>query len=336
MTTQYIILLFFFFFNLILILNFSKIKFFKTNIDKPDNKRKIHLNPTPLAGGLIIYLNILIYSIILNFSDILINQETIFGNINSFNIFMLVASSIFLLGFLDDKYNIKANTKFYILIILIFILLLLDRGLIVDNIKFSFYQKNIFLNNYDIFFSIFCFLVFLNAFNMFDGINLQSSTYSILIFFCILLFFLNSLIISLLIISLIGFSYLNFKNKSFLGDSGSLLLAFIISYFFIKLYNLGYIKYADQIVIYMLIPGLDLIRLFIFRILKKRNPLSPDRLHLHHILIKKFSLPITLLIIIFLIIFPVILDYSNLNNIFTLVITSLLYFFIVSITYQKK
>ena len=126
---------------------------------------------------------------------------------------------------------------------------------------------------------------------------------------------MNSLIISLLIISLIGFSYLNFKNKSFLGDSGSLLLAFIISYFFIKLYNLGYIKYADQIVIYMLIPGLDLIRLFIFRILKKRNPLSPDRLHLHHILIKKFSLPITLLIIIFLIIFPVILDYSNLNNI---------------------
>jgi UDP-GlcNAc:undecaprenyl-phosphate/decaprenyl-phosphate GlcNAc-1-phosphate transferase len=336
MVTQYIILLFFSFLNLILILNFSKIKFFKINIDKPDNNRKIHLSPTPLAGGLIIYLNILIYWIILNFSDILINQETIFENIKSFNIFMLVASSVFLLGFLDDKYNIKANTKFYILIILIFILLLLDRGLIIDNIKFSFYQKNIFLNNYDIFFSIFCFLVFLNAFNMFDGINLQSSTYSILIFFCILFFFLNSLIISLLIISLIGFSYINFKNKSFLGDSGSLLLAFVISYFFIKLYNLDYIKYADQIVIYMLIPGLDLIRLFIIRILKKRNPLSPDRLHLHHILIKKFSLSITLSIIIFLIIFPIILDYSNLNNIFTLIITSLLYFVVVGITYQKK
>ena len=73
---------------------------------------------------------------------------------------------------------------------------------------------------------------------MFDGINLQSSFYSLFIFLNIMFFFSNSLLINILIISLIGFSYLNFKNKTFLGDSGSLILAFIISYFFISLYNL--------------------------------------------------------------------------------------------------
>ena len=77
------------------------------------------------------------------------------------------------------------------------------------------------MNNYKVFFSVFCFLVFLNAFNMFDGINLQSSSYSIFIFLCILFFYIYNLFIKILLISLISFSYLNYKNKAFLGDSGS-------------------------------------------------------------------------------------------------------------------
>ena len=105
---------------------------------------------------------------------------------------------------------------------------------------------------------------------MFDGINLQSSFYSLFIFFNFI-FFINSLLINIIVISLIFFSYLNFKNKTFLGDSGSLLLAFIISYFFINLYNLDYINYADKICIFMLIPGLDLIRLFVIRIFNKKT-----------------------------------------------------------------
>lgn len=62
-----LILLFVFFFNLFLILNFSKIKLFNINLDKPDNVRKTHIRPTPLAGGLILFLNILIYYVIFFF-----------------------------------------------------------------------------------------------------------------------------------------------------------------------------------------------------------------------------------------------------------------------------
>ena len=170
---------------------------------------------------------------------------------------------------------------------------------------------------------------------MFDGINYQVAIYSIFLSLFFILnnyFFIFFLTIS---ITLTFFLILNHKNKSFLGDSGTLLLAFIISFSFIKLYNLEFIKYADQIVIYMLIPGLDLIRLFIFRILQKRNPLSPDRYHLHHILIKKFSLAKTLFIIMFLIFFPIILDYFNFDNFFNIIITTLLYSIVVRINYQK-
>ena len=81
-------------------------------------------------------------------------------------------------------------------------------------------------------------MVFLNAFNMFDGINLQSSIYSITILLSILFFYSNLLIVKIILISILRYSYLNFKNKAFLGDSGSLLLAFLIGYFFIKFLQL--------------------------------------------------------------------------------------------------
>ena len=171
---------------------------------------------------------------------------------------------------------------------------------------------------------------------MFDGINLQSFSYSLIIFFYIFVFHLDVILIQILLISLIAFGYLNFKNKSFLGDSGSLLLSFIISYIFIKLYNFNMINFADEIVIFMLIPGIDLIRLFLIRILNKRNPLSPDRLHLHHLLLSKFSHKETLIIIIILILLPIILNYLKLNNLYTIALVTLLYFLIFKIIKHKK
>ena len=97
---------------------------------------------------------------------------------------------------------------------------------------------------------------------MFDGINLQSCSYSIIIFLSILYFYNDSLIIRIILISILTFTYLNLINKSFLGDSGALLISFIMGYFFIKLYNNELINHTDEVVIYMLVPGIDLVRLF--------------------------------------------------------------------------
>ena len=171
---------------------------------------------------------------------------------------------------------------------------------------------------------------------MFDGINLQSCLYSIIIFLFILIFYLNSILINILLICLIAYGYLNFKNKSFLGDSGSLLLSFIIGYLFIKLYNFNIIKSSDEIVIYMLIPGIDLIRLFFIRILNKKNPLSPDRFHLHHLLLLKFSYKITLTIILSLILMPILLNFLGFNNLHIITLTIIVYSLFIINTKQKK
>ena len=319
--------LFFFFIilNFILLFNFSKIKIFYYNIDKPDNIRKLHQKPTPLAGGKIIFLNIFIYWIFLVTSEDLLKQEIFFDDKRTLNIFIMISSLIFFLGFVDDKINMKANFKFLYLSLIILIFLLINPEMILKKINLSFYEKDIKLFGFDLIFTIFCFLVFLNAFNMFDGINLQAVFYSIFILLCISFFFVKSILIFILTISLIAFSYLNLKNKAFLGDSGSLLLGFLFSYLFISLYNSNYIDYADQIVLYMLIPGLDLIRLFIIRIFHKKNPLRSDRNHLHHLLISKYPLKFTLAIIFSLICFPIILEFFGINNIYNILLTILVY-----------
>jgi UDP-N-acetylmuramyl pentapeptide phosphotransferase/UDP-N-acetylglucosamine-1-phosphate transferase len=98
---------------------------------------------------------------------------------------------------------------------------------------------------------------------MLDGINGQVGTYSILLFSILLLNLQFTLLISIFILSIIFFLYLNFKNKSFLGDSGSLFLGYVISYFFIKAYNANIINCSEEIFLIMSITGFELLRLAI-------------------------------------------------------------------------
>lgn len=317
-------IIFFIIFNFFLVVNFKHIKIFHINIDKPDKKRKFHKKPMPLAGGILIFINILIYTFFsLFFSDVL--DQKIFLNSKNFLNFIIIASIIFLIGFYDDKLNIRSNIKFFLLIIVIFFLLQMDKNFIISQLNFSFSNTKINLNGYSIPFTIFAYLVFLNAFNMFDGINLQSGIYSLIILSCISILYVESNFIKILIISLLSFLYLNYKNLSFLGDSGTLLNSFIISCIFILLYNLKKIPYADDIAIFMLIPGLDLIRLFITRITNKKNPLNPDRNHLHHLLLIKYSEQKSLIIISMLIILPILLNIFKFNNLISLILVTVLY-----------
>jgi UDP-GlcNAc:undecaprenyl-phosphate/decaprenyl-phosphate GlcNAc-1-phosphate transferase len=315
--------------NIFLVTNFKKIKFLHHILDKPDKKRKFHLKATPLAGGIILMINLLIYFLIMSLSKEFLLNEVFFSNSSELYIFIISSFIIFFIGIFDDKYNLTPNYKFLLLFIIITATLIFDQNLLISTISFSFYDEAINIKKFSLFFSLFCFLVFLNAFNMFDGINLQASIYSIIIFSFILFYFTNSYLLKILLIYLIFYSYLNFKNKSFLGDGGSLLIAFLISYMFIKLYNIGQIKYTDEIFIFMMLPGLDLIRVFFKRILNQKNPLKPDRSHLHHLLSSKFKHFKSLIIIQLIIIIPIVLSQLEINRLLIILPTIFCYSFIV-------
>ena len=290
--------------NLFFLFFFKSISLFFNIFDYPDKKRKFHQKKIANLGGVFIFINLLIFLLYFLFNEKYLMKPIILFGFEKFHILFIFCLLFFIMGILDDKFDLSANYKFIIFIILIYFLLHLDNSLLIKNVNFSFLQKPINIEPVSFFFTITSFLLFINAFNMFDGINLQSFFYTL---FLLLVFIFKNVYLELcvvLIISLIFFSFLNYKNKCYLGNNGSLLVAFIISYLSTKSVNIFSAFKADEIFLLMFIPGIDLLRLVVFRILNHRHPFSPDREHIHHILLRKFTLSQTLIILILLIILP--------------------------------
>ena len=328
-------LLFFIVINFLLISNYSFLKKLYRINDFPDSNRKFHKMPTPLLGGLIIYVNFFLLFIIGLFDGTVISNF-LFTNTLEYCFFFLIGSSFFLLGAIDDKYRINANLKLILMGLLVFVAIFFDNKLIIQELRFSFYSESLSLKKFSLFFSIICFLLFINSLNMLDGINGQVGTYSIVLFVILLLNLKFTLLIFVFILSITFFLYLNFKNKSFLGDSGTLFLGYIISYLFIKTYNANIIKYSEEIFLIMSITGYELLRLAIFRILKKKHPFSADRNHIHHIFIKKISFIKTFFLIQMLLLFPYLLFLFSGNFLISFVISSSCYIVFLNIFSKKK
>jgi UDP-GlcNAc:undecaprenyl-phosphate GlcNAc-1-phosphate transferase len=230
---------------------------------------------------------------------------------------------------------LKKNPSIKLLITVLIILSFCywDKTLIINNLRFSFLNKDIILNNFAVPFTILCCLLFINAFNMFDGLDLQCTLYSIFIFILLFLAGLEFFFVFLMI-PLIFFLYLNINKYSYLGNSGSILLSFTIAVLIIKSYNNNNIQFSDRIFLIMCVPGFDLLRLAIFRIYKKKHPFYPDNNHLHHIVYKKFNFAVTTLIIQAIIIIPNILYFANIP-VTTLIFLSL-FFYIIIVFFMNK
>jgi UDP-GlcNAc:undecaprenyl-phosphate GlcNAc-1-phosphate transferase len=267
------------------------------------SKRKIHKNKVPVLGGCLVFFNLIIYFIFIN-ADFLNFNISYFQNIKLFNIFFLFAFSFFFLGIIDDKIDLNPNLKLIFSIVLLSLLMAIDHQFLIKDIRSIIFDKVFYLGKFSYFFSILCILLFLNALNMFDGINLQTSIYSISIIFYLFINNIFDIFIITILVSLIFFTLLNYKNLSFLGDSGTMLIAFIFSCIFIKLYNIENKFLVEQIFLVMSLPGLDMFRLFLNRLFKKKNPFKADKNHIHHILIYRFGFVRALIIIHSLIIIP--------------------------------
>ena len=275
--------------NLFFLFFFEQIAKYINIFDLPDDKRKIHTNKISLLGGLIFLINIfsyLIYEVIVNKSPIF---ET-FGFQKHLSAFIFICSLIvlFAIGFVDDKVKLSAKLRLALLTIIISINLIVNSELNISLIKLSF-MSPFSIADFSFFWTFLCFLLFINAFNFFDGLNLQSAglIYSISIFFLYKKIFFDFFVIIFIANTL--FLYLNYHSKTFLGNSGSFFLPFLFGALFISSYNNKQSLMADEIVVLMIIPGWDLLRLFFLRIIHKKNPMTADNNHIHHYLIKKFS-----------------------------------------------
>ncbi len=96
--------------------------------------------------------------------------------------------------------------------------------------------------------------------------------------------------------ALLGFLVFNMRTplrgrmRVFLGDAGSLMLGFAIVWFSVELsqrpYN-GGMRVPPAVMLWILgFVLIDLLSVVIRRMMKGKNPLSADRTHLHHILLR--------------------------------------------------
>jgi UDP-N-acetylmuramyl pentapeptide phosphotransferase/UDP-N-acetylglucosamine-1-phosphate transferase len=145
----------------------------------------------------------------------------------------------------------------------------------------------------------FVMIVFINAFNLIDGIDGLAAGLSI--FSSIVFgtwFFLSghaefAIVSFSLVGALSGFFFYNVygkKNKIFMGDTGSLILGTIMSVLVIQFneFNIRstmpyHILSAPAVSFGILIyPLMDTLRVFAIRIIQKKSPFSADKNHIHH------------------------------------------------------
>ena len=294
----------------------------KINIyDYPDHKKKLHKKVIPLMGGWILLFNLILFLILKHWS------------LTTLEINIILCSLFFLFtGILDDKYDLSPHSKFFFLTVALILFFSFSENMIIRDLKI--YGYYIYLNKgVGLFFSVLCVLLFVNAFNLFDGINLQSTLYGI--YFLLFLFYKGLFIeiIFIIIIPLLFIAYLNNRNKIFMGDSGTLFLGSVISLFVIAHYTKTNSLEVDEIFLLMFLPGMDMLRLFIQRIFQRKNPFIGDREHLHHYFLALYGYKFSISSILIISILP------SLTNFFLdskFVITFYIVFYLLLLVYLKK
>ncbi|HBF88276.1 MAG TPA: undecaprenyl/decaprenyl-phosphate alpha-N-acetylglucosaminyl 1-phosphate transferase [Bacteroidales bacterium] len=153
-----------------------------------------------------------------------------------------------------------------------------------------------------IFFSIFTIFVIINAYNMIDGINGLSASFGIIASLTFGAWFYITdqdgqfpILAFALAGALLGFLRFNVTPaKIFMGDTGSMILGFIMAVFAVKFIDFNetytgvYCLHSSSIVAMgiLFVPLIDLLRVFTLRISRRRSPFKPDKCHIHHILLK--------------------------------------------------
>jgi len=252
---------------------------YKLNLVDLPNKRKIHLKPTANTGGFAIIISLLFALQALDVFD------------KTLGLILSISFLVSIVGLIDDKFHLNTGGKLSLQIIPIFYLIVFE-NLTLNHIgAYNYFILE--MGSFTVPFTLLCVLFLINAFNYFDGIDgtLSFTTISVLVILYFLVpdqnfqLFLIMILIPISIFLCFNFSLLRLP-KLFLGDSGSLLLGFIISFVLIYLANQKFIHpilLAWSIAIFVY----EFLSINIIRLKNKQNPFKAGTDHLHHRLFEK-------------------------------------------------
>ena len=315
-----------FFISVIFLFNIKRISSYFGLYDH-SNPRKIHKFKISLLGGVILYISFLV-SFYFYWKT---NKQV---NLN----FVIFTTFFFVVGFFDDLKNINSRIRILSITFFLLIFFYIDNKILIE--KIFIFNSIYYFSEFSKPITVTCVLLLYISFNMLDGIDgimLLNFIFSLISLF---LFYKISFEHYLLFVSLIFTSVIllimNIKKQLFIGNSGTSTIVAILSYFLIN-YNYSQTQNVFYTISILIVPGIDMIRLFFIRVKNYNNPLVPDQNHFHHILFFNYGLLFALCIYLFLIFSPILLSYFfNLNIEIMTIIAIFLYTLLIKFSSNAK
>lgn len=268
---------------------------YKRLMDDPGH-RSSHKSKTPTLGGIAFF-----YCLIFTLFFIKDRAEHL-----EYIYIIPGLTILFIVGLKDDLVVLSPVSKLAAQVLAI--------SFVLVNDSFGIESLNGFLNIYEIPYYLylviggFLMLTIINSYNLIDGIDGLASIVGIVImviyttifylsqeyFFALIAITMNACLMAFF-----GFNVSSSK-KIFMGDTGSLIVGFIISVLTLKFLALEPTAYGELpfllenapliAISILIVPLFDTARVFAIRLANKRGPFSPDRNHVHHVLIDFWGL----------------------------------------------
>ncbi len=275
-----------------------EVAYTKKLFDEPDH-RKLHKTPIPRLGGfaflpIISFTTVFISALGNAFSK---GKDNIYNFPNEFSFILCGLILLYLLGVKDDLVGVRYRLKFVIQTLAALMIPL--SGVWINNLYglFGIYYLSPWVG---IPFTILAIVFIINSINLIDGLDGLASGLSIIsllifswIFITHQLWIFASISFAALGVLFTFFCYNVFgktqnQTKLFMGDTGSLIIGFIISFLLIKITSLQFYTPAfsiQEIIIVsspLLIPIFDAMNVMVARTFHGKGPFTADRNHIHH------------------------------------------------------
>jgi UDP-GlcNAc:undecaprenyl-phosphate/decaprenyl-phosphate GlcNAc-1-phosphate transferase len=261
----------------------------KKLFDMPD-ARKIHQVAITPLGGIGIFAGFVFGCLLtINFKDS-----------SEFQYFIAAGMVIFFLGLKDDILVLTPIKKFIGQVLAAFLIIYYGRVQIRS--MHGFFGIHELPEMFSLLISYFSVIVIINSFNLIDGVDGLAGTLGLMSSALFGIYFMYAGMEPYFVLafslcgSLLAFLIFNFQPaKIFMGDTGSLLIGVVNAILVLKFIDPGNGPESMNTIVsspaigftILMIPLLDTLRVFAIRIFKRRSPFSPDRNHIHHLLLDR-------------------------------------------------
>lgn len=254
-------------------------------IDHP-GQRKVHDHPTPLVGGLAIFLTLIALQVAL--IRVPFESWTL--------LFALLIVAV--IGVADDAHNLSHRAKFVAQAVGATVIVS-GTSVWVTHLGNLAGFGGIELGKWSLIVTVISFVGVMNAINMIDGLDGLSCSVSL--FPVLLLAYLafegdlRGLVFELLLFSgaILGFLSHNLrlpgrpKAKVFMGDTGGMVIGMLLAWYSVKLAGSATSAIKPITAVWILaMPLLDMGSVMLLRMCQRKSPFHADQQHMHHVLLK--------------------------------------------------